>query len=229
MTSQLALPLQSTLRYLPKQFLLHAGVKSTYIGTIEAIRNSEFRICSIVGPARSGRTHLSVRLGDDLSTTHQVALLNSSSFKRLVLSTSFNFSAETLIIVDDADDFFEQLHPGESGPFVNLIESLRLQRSKIVFLLKQNPSLFRCDQHALSRLRAGLGFAIQSPEQGDLVDLLQVLARQRGFELDDRKLKFLSRRLRRDICSLEGYLDRLAHLSMVIGAPIKLSLLSTAV
>ena len=229
MTSQLALPLRSSLRYQPKQFVLHSGVRDVLLGCIEALRSSQFRICCVVGAARSGRTHFAVRLADELRALYDVSVIDGGGLKRLIDAAESTISSRSLIIVDDADQYLETLRPGDSGPFVRLIEELRVRRAKIVLLLKKAPAEYHFDQHVLSRLNAGGGYFINTPGSKDLADVLLVLARQRGIELDDRKLKFLGRRLRHDIASLEGYLDRLSHLASVVSGPIKLSLMNTAV
>ena len=229
MTAQLALPLRSSLRYQPKQFVVHSGIKDAYLGCIEALRSSQFRICSIIGPARSGRTHFAVRLADQLRSEFDVSLIDSAGLMRLLNSTDCSFSQRSVIVVDDADVYLGALRAGDSGPFVRLIEELRIQRAKIVLLLKKSPGEYDFDQHVLSRINAGVGYYIAPPAAKDLSDVLLVLARQRGIELDDRKLKFLERRLRHDIASLEGYLERLSHLASVVAGPIKLSLMNTAV
>ena len=229
MTAQLALPLRSSLRYLPKQFVMHAGVREAYAGCIATLRSQQFRICCIVGATRSGRTHFAVRLADQLRSDFDVSLIDSSGLQRLISSSDISFGSNSLIIVDDIDEYLNTLREGDSGPFVRLLEELRLRRVKIVLMLKKAPSEYQFDEHVLSRLNAGAGFSIKAPAASDLADVLLVLARQRGIELDQRKLKFLGRRLRHDIAALEGYLDRLSHLSSIIGGPIKLSLMNTAV
>lgn len=88
---------------------------------------------------------------------------------------------------------------------------------------------FPCDEHIKSRLTPGMGFSIGAPSEDELSELLQLMARQRGINLSDRKVDFLSRRIGRDIASMEEYLEKVSHLSGILGKSIKFPLLSDAI
>ena len=125
-----------------------------------------------------------------------------------------------LVIIDDADRLLKYTGPGSSGPWVRFIEELRRHCAKLVLLSSVPVSALTCDEHALSRLRAGLQLLLGRPADSELLDLLQSLARQRGIALNTYKSEYLLRRLGADIPALEKYLNRLRLQVDYLGAPL---------
>lgn len=65
-----------------------------------------------------------------------------------------------------------------------------------------------------SRLGGGLVFHVRSLDDGQMVDALQLRARQRGLELPADVARYLLRHYRRDMISLSSLLERLDHASL---------------
>jgi chromosomal replication initiation ATPase DnaA len=80
----------------------------------------------------------------------------------------------------------------------------------------------------MSRIKASAQLEILPPAEDDVIKVITVLAKQRGFKLQPRSIEFIRRRLGRDVGSLEKYLDRLMHLAQVLGRSIKRDLISDA-
>lgn len=65
-----------------------------------------------------------------------------------------------------------------------------------------------------SRLGGGLIFHVRPLDDGQMVDALQLRARQRGLELPVDVARYLLRHYRRDMISLSSLLERLDHASL---------------
>ena len=87
---------------------------------------------------------------------------------------------------------------------------------------------FSFDQHINSRLQAGSGFALGSPHESELPAIIDIMARQRGIKLTEKKQEFLERRLGRDLPAIEEYLERLVHLTNVLGKRVGFEALGDA-
>ncbi|MCB0338895.1 MAG: hypothetical protein KDD53_04785 [Bdellovibrionales bacterium] len=230
---QVALEIVPKLSYRPDLFLIHEGVASFYSELIDRLPKDRFEIAFVQGVSRSGKTHLSLRLYDDLlSENVYPILLEGHELEDWISNESETLKLcqqDWVVIVDNADSYFKGIAPGESGPFVRMVESLRLVGASLVLLSSASLDTLPCDEHVFSRLRPGLGYTIGAPAEHELSKLLHLLAKQRGLKLKERSTRFLMRRLRRDVPALESYVDRLLHLSQVLGKSIKFSLVRDAV
>jgi chromosomal replication initiation ATPase DnaA len=251
--TQLPLNITQTFSYEPGQFLVHQGVQEVYAAARAVLMRQSatpsgnpvpavFQTLFVYGPARSGKTHLMLRLADELSRGElgggDAARMDSlRRYPRLVESTaelnwnsllSVSPSADDVYFIDAAERSFSSLAPGSSGPFVRFVEELRRAGATLLFFSAQLIDELPCDDHVKSRLRAGQGPEIRPPSDHEMRSLVRVLARQRGIALSDRKLAFLERRLPRDIRQLEEYLDRVQFISHVTGKPIRFPVLGDA-
>lgn len=229
-TNQLSLNITPRHAYAPENFVVHAGVRECLTQCLALREHDAFSIGFIVGAKRSGKTHLSIRLADELGRRGVYPrIIEGSDFKGVLEGVGFECGKEDVIIVDDAQFYLESLHPGESGPFVAFVELLRVARAGLVLLSDRDIDAFAFDQHVESRIRPGNGFQITDPEEGDMAALIEAVARQHGMKLTERKIGFIERRVRRTVASVEDYFQRLVHLSQVLGRPIKFPLMSGAV
>ena len=229
---QLTLGLSNRLAYAASNFHVHAGVTSTIDDLLTLFRKEGFSIGYLTAPARRGKTHLSLYLVECLLRGGFLPkIIEGSDFGRWISESlpGHIFSPEEVLIVDDAHLYFSEIVPGASGPFVNLIETLRGVKAGILFLSSVGLSELPCDEHVKSRLIPGDGFTLGDPDEGDMEKLISTMARQRGIHLTDLKVEFLVRRLRRDIPSIEEYFGKLSHLSQVLGKSVKFPLLSDAI
>jgi DnaA family protein len=214
--------------------VLHEGVRHVYNELRTLADKNEFAVAFVEGGARSGKTHLGVKLCDELiASGHAPIMIDGAGLSTrisdyLVTAENNALSGRDVVIVDDIHLFLAALSPEQSGPFVGFYERLRAENALLILLSSVPLGDYTADEHTMSRLRQGHGLSIGSPNEEDLEGLLKQMARQRGMVLNQRNLKFLLRRLRRDVASLENYLDRLLHLTTVLGAPVRLSLVSDA-
>ncbi len=248
--TQLPLNITPLLSYEAADFLVHQGVASAVVAgeallaraarSAAGLAERAFQILFIQGAPRSGKTHLFFKLSADAMKS-QAAMKSQESgglYPRMregakdldwgSLIPSRGCGPSDIFFVDDAHLYFEHLEPGNSGPFVSFVEELRVAGSSLVLSSATALEKFPCDQHALSRLRAGLGPVLGPPTEGEMRALVKILARQRGIALTDRKLAFLERRLPRDVKQLEEYLDRVQFISHVTGKPIRFPVLGDA-
>ncbi|MBN8550086.1 MAG: hypothetical protein J0M12_12280 [Deltaproteobacteria bacterium] len=228
--SQLSLNITPRHAYAPENFVLHDGVREILAQQTMLARNGDFRIAYVTGLPRSGKTHLSIRLADELARQGCFPrVLEGREFAEFLESSRFDFTREDALLVDDAQNYFAALKPGQSGPFVACIERLRLARAGIVFFSDRDISAFEFDEHVRSRVIPGLGLAIGAPSEGDMTEIIRAVAKQHGMRLSEKKLGFILKRVGRNIGSVEDYFQRLIHLSQVLGRPIKFPLMSGVV
>lgn len=228
---QLSLNINLCLGYAPEGFWLHAGVEKAYQACHAMLRMSGFRLCFITGPRRSGKTHFSIKLVDDLlkqglrPRLTEGDRLGESAFPR----KEHDFSSQDIIVVDEAETYLTGLGYGNSGEFVTFIERLRVARGAVVFFSAHELEHFSLDDHIRSRLISGSGFRIGNPHPEDLPELIRLMARQRGFLLDPRKLEYLIKRIGRSIPAIEEYLEKLISLSRVRAQPVRFPMLGDAI
>jgi len=227
--NQLNLNILSRLAYAPDSFLFHAGVADLYESVFALLTEDDFGLCFVQGAPRKGKTHLSICLSDTLAKHNLFPrIVEGEKFADWMTKHSDNNipASDQVIIVDDADKYFASAIPGNSGPFVSFIEGLRAAKCKVVFLCKAFLDDLPCDDHIMSRLRAGSNFSLNDPVESEIQELILVMARQRGIHLTARKVQYLNKRIGRDIPAIEEYLDKVHHLANVIGKPVHLPLLS---
>lgn len=221
---QLNLKLLSKLVYSAEGFLSHHGVTSVRESIIAGVNNGKWVCAFVYGPKRSGKTHLSIRLAFDL--TH------SGLDPRIISSNEINdplclqdVSSKTVFLVDE----FEEYSPkSNSGAFVRFFEEVKNKKGCIILFSSAVPSELPFDEHIMSRVNASTRFEIDHPSEEDVKELLLRLALQRGLRLQDKKLNFATSRVRRDISSLEMFVQRVKDISLKSGEKIKFQTLSAA-
>ena len=92
---------------------------------------------------------------------------------------------------------------------MRFVEQLRIQGKKLVLLGRSAWSKLPCDEHVQSRLAAAQQYQLGRPAEDDIEGLLALLARQRGLQLNGRKLAYLKKHLGSDVPAFEDYLDKL--------------------
>jgi len=223
---QLPLKMSPRLPYTSEGFLLHNGVRNIVELIDQSFHEGEFRIFFVSGKARRGKTHLSIYLFDSAA--------RAGFYPRLVDGQELSVKIEDInagnkiVIIDDAHEYLVNVAAGNSGAFVKMVETLRVAKAKLILLSSVEVEELTCDDHVKSRLRPGQGLSIESPTDFSLSPLIQLMAKQRGLKLTDRKVNFLLRRLGQDIRSIEDYLDRVNYLSTLFGREVKFPLLSDA-
>jgi chromosomal replication initiation ATPase DnaA len=231
---QISLNIIPKLQYSEGNFVLHSGVAETF-AALKELGVSGFASAFVLGPERSGKTHLSMALTEALAgegrSVQVLSGLDIPAFCYEIDSknaTLPNSHTPDSLIIDDAQSYFISVEPGGSGQFVSLYEWAKRNGVKIIILSSVPHQDYPCDNHIMSRIKASAQLEIRPPAEEDVIRVIAVLARQRGFKLQPRSIEFIRRRLGRDIGSLEKYLDRLMHLAQVLGRSIKRDLISDA-
>jgi len=214
---QLSLKITPRLSYAAENFLLHEGVLKLYEETIAILTHKNFGVVFIDGSRRSGKTHLSILLSHVLSVRgFSPRLIDGNSLSRWILSwRNEKKSGDEILILDEAEKYFKNKSAGSSGEFVSLVEEMRKECKGIVLLSGISLHAFPCDDHIRSRILPGVGYSILAPGEEDVRGIIKQMALQRGLKLTERKLGYLSKRLPRDIFSIEDYLDRLLKITTV--------------
>ena len=226
---QLALPIRPALLYSPEGFVRHAGVSAVLDELVSLGTGSAFAIRYIQGARRSGKTHTALRLHMDLVALGRDVLVIDGAAGWEAARVRGAITPRSVVLIDDADHLLDALKPEDEGIFVTLVEQLRAVGGKVFLFAARPVAELKTDDHVCSRLRLAAGLAIGAPADGEFHVLLEALARQRGLRLRAREVAFLTRRLGRDIQSLEYYLERLEHLARVLAQPIRFPLVANAV
>lgn len=214
-SQQLMLNVRPRLAYSSENFVVHAGVKSVIDCTLAHLGQARGHCLFVHGQPRSGKTHLTLRLAEEIARKGAFPrLFEPEEFSELLSAgAQQDLHSDDVLIVDDVQQYFANIVPGESGPFVNLIEGLRARGATIVLLSELEISALPCDAHVLSRLRSGTGLVMGAPAEEDLPALIGSLARQRGIALRRSHVDFLVKRVAKSLPWLVDYFERLAHLS----------------
>jgi len=229
---QVALNIIPRLPYSSQNFVLHEGVEPIVNALAKNFKTEGFSISLVIGLPRSGKTHLVVYLTEKLSKQGLFPNiiegndLPEFSYKLDSLESHKNISEP--IFIDNIHEYLLSVTPGESGQFVSFVEWCRRNQVKLLLTSSVDLSQLPCDDHVMSRLRAAVDYTIGVPSDQDLPLIIEAFSRQRGVKLSKRYIDFLIRRLGRDLLSLEKYIDRLLHLSQVMGRSIKSRLLADA-
>ncbi len=227
---QVSLNIIPRLPYSSANFIAHEGVAETERVLKAITLKTEFASAFIVGPERSGKTHLAVSMVEWLGRQGiDVRFVTGLDIPTLGYELdSKTETAPEVIIIDELQDYLLSVQPGGSGQFVSLFEWARRHNTKLILFSGVTIEELPCDDHVKSRLRSSLNLLIGSPSEHEVSAIIESMSKQRGFRLQPRNLEFLRRRLGRDISSLEKYLDRLIHLAQVLGRSIKRDLVSDA-
>ena len=217
---QVSLNIRSRLAYAAESFVLHAGIRADYEKCLALLLQPVFRLCFFSTEPGGGKTHLSVKLLDSLADRGlQPVLLDARGFSALGADKP-SADQRTVLIVDDAEQYFQLLSSADSGSFVAFIEHLRQQQAAVVFLSSRRIEDFRFDDHVRSRLLPGQGFKICAPSEEDLAPLLKAMLEQRGLSMPPRKFEFILRRMPRSIPGISGFISRLQHLALSTGGAL---------
>ncbi len=231
MSSQLSLKIVPRLPYVAEQFIIHSGVSDAIQDARALLSGNHYGLLSISGVSRSGKTHLSVHLSAEMVKLGLAGRLLEGKEFSTWLGKGFEKPAlvqNEVLIVDDSHEYFSNIQPGESGPFVSLVEEMRGLSGKIILLSSVGVNEFPCDDHALSRLRAGYAAKMGPPQDHEILSLVTSMSRQRGLALTENRLLFVAKRMRRDLASLENYLNRVSYLSNTLNRSVTRPLLADA-
>jgi chromosomal replication initiation ATPase DnaA len=226
---QLSLIMQPKLAYNGENFISHAGTQQAEQAVKAMLLDAKFSLVFIAGAARCGKTHYSVKIADQSGQAGFFARLVEGERLAAWLSEGLRLKSDEVLVVDDADLYLSTLKPGDSGPFVSLVEQARVVGAKICLLSSRTLSQFSFDNHVQSRLLAGSLVELGNPAENELPLLLRALSHQRGMRLKERSVNYVTRRVGREISALELYLERLNHLSHITGKGLKFSVVADAV
>jgi chromosomal replication initiation ATPase DnaA len=216
---QVPLAVHARLPYSKNGYLIHAGVKQLVDQVIHSFSTPKFQIAYAYGGKRSGKTHTAVYLAEYFLEQDKSVLLTEAC------SVPANTAYE-IYIFDQSEKFFENISKTGSGPFVSLIEKLRLECKKIIFFSSVKIEEMKCDEHVMSRLLAGYSYEIGAIDADQNEQLIKRLSIQRGVNLTPRKIQFISKRLGRDIMNIEKYLENTVKTAQTEHRALSLRLLS---
>lgn len=220
--TQIALSLSSPVLYTETNFFSHEGTQEALKACSAAIKNKKFSFILIQGNRRFGKTHLLLKL---------FALATESSlFPKLIDEKDFTY--ETLLgesdvfLLDNFDLMYVNNFLTNPAAFVNFFENCK-KKNRIIIASLTHPINIE-EPHTGSRINSAQSYSISIPNEQDIPSLCAAMASQRGIQLKGRKLDFTAKRIRRDIPSIEKYLERLIHISHRLGKSVEFSRLKGA-
>ena len=212
MVAQLQLQLVQSLRYSSNAYLVHRGVVEL-IASLETLSYQRvFSLGYVQGAPRTGKTHLGVHLVGALTHKGRPARMVSREemvewFATEVRSQPLGYG-ET-IVLDDGDVLLEEIsRTNQSGIFMDLTEKLIQVDGTLVILGSAAPDKIACTKQIQSRLNSGLFFGIDAPVDSELAPLLDLIAKQRGFQLSESKKGFIVRRVSRTLPALVECIEK---------------------
>jgi chromosomal replication initiation ATPase DnaA len=216
-SQQIPLELSQPISFSPDNFVVHAGVSEVAHDIHGILEQKRFSLTVVLGEPRSGKTHFSVYLSDRAITLgRQVVAIEGA----LALEWCAHITADDMLpsqgvlLIDDADAFLSGIVAAKSsGPFVDLVERCRRRDVALVLLSSRDLEGVGCDDHVLSRLRAGIAIQIGHPGEDDLSAILDTMTKQRGVYLSESKRGFLLRRVERSVSGVLQCLDRLGEVA----------------
>jgi DnaA family protein len=126
-----------------------------------------------------------------------------------------------------ADDVEQLDEAGQIGLF-NAINEARESGSAVLAAGHAPPAQLPLREDLKSRLAWGLVFQVKPPSDEERSAYLRAEAARRGMPLPDEVIAWLLTRMRRDLRSLAGLLDRLDRYSLETKRPITLPLVREA-
>ena len=208
MPQQLPLPLQHALGYRGKSFIVHNGVAPACDEVQTALNSKNFALVTLVGAKLTGKTHLGVWIDSVCAERNSgLSWVEGANLENVIDTLKPNQP----LFVDDISLYFKNIQPGFSGPFVRLCESFRHAGQKMFFSCSVSFEDLPCDDHVMSRLKAGAIRKIDNPSDEHMEELVDCMARQRGIEIAPSRVKFLARRVGHSIESIDACLEHLAR------------------
>ncbi|NDC37903.1 MAG: hypothetical protein EBZ48_07595, partial [Proteobacteria bacterium] len=228
---QLTLSMLPKVVYRPEQFVAHSGVASILTEAHASVTTPRYGAVVLTGPARCGKTHFVIALAAELGAQGLFPrFIEGGTFAQYLVGqgASCSYRSDEILIIDDMHLYLDGILPGESGPFVHFVERVRTGGAHLLLTSRVLPREFNCDGHVMSRLSEAAHLQIMEPDEATMPMVLTRMAQQRGIKLTSKKVEFLQRRMRRSIPSIEEYLEKVVHLSAVLGGRVSLSLLGDA-
>lgn len=220
--TQLPLTLTSPVLYSETNFFVHSGVKESYAACRKVLNEKQFSFLLIQGDHRFGKTHFLLKLFSDATQSGVYPkLIDDKDFIQEELNTEGD-----VYLIDNFDALYHKHFLCNPGAFVSFYETCKKNGRSIIAALTS--PIEANEPHTGSRIKSAQYFSLKNPEEDDLSSLCAAMAAQRGIHLRGRKLSFTSRRIRRDIPSIEKYLERLVHISHRLGKSVEFSRLKGA-
>jgi DnaA family protein len=209
-------PEQLALRLRPRSGATFANfvVAQANAATLHALHDwlqgADSTVFLLFGAAGSGRSHLLQAACAERSALY-APLAELSAADPAALFEGFD--AVELVALDDIETVLMDAHWCEQ--LFHLFNRLAATGGKMLIGTTQAAATLSCalpDLH--SRLGWGGSFRLQPLADDDRRRALQLLARERGFDLSDEVLTYLFTRFSRDLGALTALLDRLDTLSL---------------
>lgn len=189
----------------------------------------------IYGGVGLGKTHLLQAIGNsvlDKNPKAKVLYMTSEKFVNLMINAlqqgsmaSFRnkYRSLDLLLVDDIQFIGGKERTQEE--FFHTFNALFDMKKQIVVTSDKFPrDIKNMEERLRSRFAWGLISDIQPPELEIKIAILQKLAGQNGFDLDEEVAVFLARKINSNIRELEGCLARVMAYASLTGRPIDVDL-----
>ena len=164
------------------------------------------RWVALSGPSGSGKSHL---LAAAARRAAGGVLIGGDELRRVAVPDEIvELAGPPLLCIDDLDALLGDAAWEEA--LYALLDRVRRGGQGLVFSARTGPrTLSPALPDLASRLTWGVHCRLVPLDDDDKAALLRARARQRGFEIDDRTIRYLLTRLPRDLTVLTGWIDHL--------------------
>lgn len=166
------------------------------------------------GARASGKTHLlqaaCVRWSEEGAATAYVPLRDLGASAEVLAG----YGDLALVALDDAEVLAG--NPAAERALFRLYQELDEHGGHLLVAGSSPPAALDFGLRDLaSRLNGGLVLTLQTLDEAEQVQALQLRAQLRGFELPEETVQYLQRRMPRDMASLCAFLDQLDEASLI--------------
>lgn len=219
---QLLLPLNTPPKFGFDNLVVHQGIQAAFAAIQSAYADKEPPLPSLFlfGPTGTGKTHLLKALLSHFATgsgegPRTVVFISPEGdprkFPELARIITEASGPLTAVAVDDIHLLDDQ----ESAHLWTLANKLTRTGAPLLLAGRAAPDdLFHNNAHLGSRVRAGLVFRLEPPEDSDRLLIIDKIARDRNVRISPDVARYLVTRKSRNIADLERLLDLLDRASL---------------
>jgi DnaA regulatory inactivator Hda len=223
--TQLLLPLETPPRYTLDTLIIHDGIRAAMESLLPLMEAARFPMPStfIHGPAGTGKTHILHALQETLSQPGNAKAMavhfigepggadRFADLEVLVRTMASETVEPSAVLVDDIHLMGED----EAANLWNLSNQLTRFGYPIVMSSTKTPEeIFSHNPHLQSRIKAGLVFALEPPEDNIRMMILDKMARDRNVRITPDVTHYLVTHKSRSVGELELIVEQLDRASL---------------